>query len=71
MIPLVGAKHYPSSIAVLNETDSSFISEETAIPYSVMKEAGFDIKFATQNGKAPQCDKRMLEGITQKLLVSD
>ncbi|KAJ9148497.1 Class I glutamine amidotransferase-like protein [Pleurostoma richardsiae] len=41
---------------------------ETAGPYSAFKEAGFDVKFVTEQGKAPQCDRRMLEGITQKLL---
>ncbi|TAQ88715.1 hypothetical protein B7494_g2978 [Chlorociboria aeruginascens] len=41
---------------------------ETAIPYASFKKAGFEVDFATENGKAPQCDKRMLEGITQKLL---
>ena len=32
-------------------------------------EAGFEIEFATEDGKQPVCDKRMLEGWTQKLLV--
>ena len=42
---------------------------ETAVPFSAFKEAGFDIEFATENGSSPVCDKKMLEGITQKLLV--
>ncbi|PNP83743.1 hypothetical protein FNYG_02960 [Fusarium nygamai] len=41
---------------------------ETAVPYAAFKEAGFTILFATENGKAPQCDKRMIEGVTGKLL---
>ncbi|KAI0121685.1 class I glutamine amidotransferase-like protein [Xylariales sp. AK1849] len=41
---------------------------ETSVPYTRMKEAGFEIKFATENGVSPHCDKRMLEGVTQKLL---
>ncbi|KAI8624157.1 class I glutamine amidotransferase-like protein [Xylariaceae sp. FL1651] len=41
---------------------------ETAVPYTVLKTAGYEISFATENGKAPRCDKKMLEGITQKLL---
>ncbi|ORY60986.1 class I glutamine amidotransferase-like protein [Pseudomassariella vexata] len=41
---------------------------ETAVPYTAMKAAGFHVQFATENGKSPQCDKMMLEGVTQKLL---
>jgi putative intracellular protease/amidase len=43
---------------------------EVSVPYAAMKEAGFDIKFATEQGKPPVGDKLMLEGITQRLLVS-
>ena len=43
---------------------------ETAVPYAAFKKAGFEIQFVTENGKAPECDKKMLRGITQKLLVS-
>ncbi|KAH6682474.1 class I glutamine amidotransferase-like protein [Halenospora varia] len=41
---------------------------ETAVPYTAFKRAGFEVVFATENGKTPACDKKMLEGITQKLL---
>jgi len=41
---------------------------ETAVPYKAFKNAGFDVQFATENGTIPECDKKMLEGITQKLL---
>ncbi|PNY29549.1 Uncharacterized protein TCAP_00541 [Tolypocladium capitatum] len=41
---------------------------ETAVPYSAFKEAGFDVSFATEQGNRPQCDARMLQGITQRLL---
>ncbi|KAL3963385.1 hypothetical protein ACCO45_000389 [Purpureocillium lilacinum] len=41
---------------------------ETAVPYTAFKEAGFDVAFATESGKPPSCDSRMLEGITQKIL---
>jgi hypothetical protein len=27
------------------------------------------VQFATESGKVPECDKRMLQGVTQKLLV--
>lgn len=42
---------------------------ETAVPYTAFKAAGFDVHFATENGKKPECDKKMLTGITQKFLV--
>lgn len=34
------------------------------------RNAGFDVNFATEVGKAPECDAKMLRGITQTLLVS-
>ena len=43
---------------------------ETAVPFTVFKDAGYEISFATEKGQVPRCDKRMLEGWTQKLLVS-
>lgn len=36
----------------------------------MFKSTDYEIKFATETGKAPQCDKKMLEGFTQKLLVT-
>jgi len=39
------------------------------VPYTAFKEAGFDVAFATESGETPSCDSRMLEGITQKILV--
>ncbi|KAK7757507.1 hypothetical protein SLS62_000522 [Diatrype stigma] len=41
---------------------------ETAVPYTMFKGTNYEIKFATETGKAPRCDKKMLEGFTQKLL---
>ncbi|OCL06812.1 thiJ/pfpI-family protein-like protein [Glonium stellatum] len=41
---------------------------ETVVPYAVFKSAGFSISFATETGKTPECDKKMLTGWTQKLL---
>ncbi|KAI1338162.1 class I glutamine amidotransferase-like protein [Xylariaceae sp. FL0016] len=41
---------------------------ETVVPYSAFKKADYEIHFATENGKAPRCDKKMLEGMTQRLL---
>jgi len=41
---------------------------ETAVPFKVFKEAGCEIAFATENGKTPECDAKMLTGWTQKLL---
>jgi len=41
---------------------------ETAVPYAAFKKAGFEVQFATESGKTPECDKKLLEGLTQKLL---
>ncbi|KAH7136342.1 class I glutamine amidotransferase-like protein [Dactylonectria macrodidyma] len=41
---------------------------EATVPYVAFKDAGFDVKFATENGKAPECDKLLIEGLGQKLL---
>lgn len=41
--------------------------EETAVPFQAFVDAGFDVSFATEDGKSPECDKKMLEGVTQKL----
>jgi hypothetical protein len=46
------------------------MNPETAGPYTAFKKAGFDVKFATENGTPPHCDGKMLTGLTQKLLVS-
>ena len=43
---------------------------ETAVPFTVFREAGYEIAFATEKGEVPRCDKRMIEGWTQKILVS-
>lgn len=45
------------------------VSTETAVPYAAFKKAGFSVSFATEHGQSPACDKLMLEGLTQKLLV--
>ena len=42
---------------------------ETAVPYTQFKRAGFYVQFATENGKAPECDRKLYQGVTQKLLV--
>lgn len=44
---------------------------EVSIPYTVFRDAGFTVDFATEAGKTPQCDKRMLEGITGTLVGAD
>lgn len=46
-----------------------FFILETTLPYYAFKNAGFDVKFATEKGDAPECDPVMLRGITQRLLV--
>ena len=42
---------------------------ETAVPYAEFKKAGFEIDFVTEKGNMPECDSKMLTGMTQKLLV--
>ena len=42
---------------------------ETAIPYHEFKKAGYAVDFVTEMGNMPECDKKMLQGWTQKLLV--
>jgi hypothetical protein len=40
---------------------------EAAFPYAAFKEAGFIVRFATEPGKAPEYNKRIMEGVTGKL----
>ncbi|KAI0969017.1 class I glutamine amidotransferase-like protein [Xylaria arbuscula] len=54
--------------AVFIMADYGHDPTETAVPWAAFKAAGYEISFATENGKVPQCDKKMAEGITQKLL---
>ncbi|PHH58822.1 hypothetical protein CDD82_2704 [Ophiocordyceps australis] len=41
---------------------------ETAVPYATFKKAGFVTRFATEAGKQPRCDERLMEGPTQFFL---
>jgi len=41
---------------------------ETAVPFLSFQKAGFDVSIATEDGKSPECDAKMLTGLTQKLL---
>ncbi|EXJ92885.1 hypothetical protein A1O3_01439 [Capronia epimyces CBS 606.96] len=41
---------------------------ETAIPWQVFQNAGFEVSFATEKGASPQCDEKMLSGWTGTLL---
>jgi len=41
---------------------------ETAIPWQVFMDSGFDVAFATEQGKMPACDEKMLSGWTGALL---
>lgn len=58
-----------SKVKVENSCCSHYIPE-TAVPYAEFKKAGFEIDFITEKGNTPECDSKMLEGMTQKLLVS-
>lgn len=44
---------------------------EVAIPFSVFQNSGFDITFTTETGLSPQCDTKMLAGMTGTLLGAD
>lgn len=39
------------------------------MPYTEFKKARFEIDFVTEKGNMPECDAKMLTGMTQKLLV--
>lgn len=41
---------------------------ETAVPFTIFKDAGYAITFATEAASVPKCDAKMLEGITQVIL---
>ncbi|KAI1826386.1 class I glutamine amidotransferase-like protein [Xylaria intraflava] len=58
----------PTPKAIFLMADYGHDPTETAVPWSAFKTAGYEVSFATETGKTPRCDKKMLEGITQKLL---
>lgn len=55
--------------AVLLMADYGNDPTEVATPFTVFEQAGFEVSFATETGKVPECDERMLKGWTGKLLV--
>lgn len=61
------ASSKPSVIFLM--ADNGHDPTETALPWQAFEQAGYNIHFATENGKEPNCDERMLSGWTQKLLV--
>ena len=73
LIAMADYGHDPTGTSSLDASRTLAHAEqivETAVPYSAFKQAGFEVQFATENGKTPECDKKMLRGITQMLLVS-
>ncbi|OAQ71099.2 DJ-1/PfpI family protein [Pochonia chlamydosporia 170] len=48
--------------------ETSKSGTKTAVPFMAFKDAGFHVTVATENGKSPACDAKMLQGLTQKLL---
>lgn len=47
---------YRSTMSRLSEerlTDQEWVAAETAVPYHAFKNAGCDVKFATEQGKIP------------------
>jgi hypothetical protein len=70
LIPMADYGHDPTGECPHKRRPTKPIGDtETSVPYEAFKRAGFDVHFATENGKAPQCDQKMLKGLTQKLLV--
>ena len=58
---------FPGAISLTHPSPSI----ETAIPWSVFKASSFSITFATESGKPPQCDSRLLTGLSATLLGAD
>lgn len=48
--------------------DTGHDPTETAMPWKVFRDAKFEVRFATEKGKQPECDPKMLGGWTGKLL---
>ncbi|KAI1463579.1 class I glutamine amidotransferase-like protein [Daldinia caldariorum] len=66
-ITSAGTSFAPPKVLIMM-ADYGHDPTETAVPYTAFKNAGYDVKFATETGNHPRCDKKMLEGFTQKLL---
>jgi hypothetical protein len=58
-----------TSINAHNPFRITDINTETTTPYTAFKKAGFEVYFVTETGKTPQCDQKLIKGLTQKLLV--
>ncbi|KAH8696150.1 class I glutamine amidotransferase-like protein [Talaromyces proteolyticus] len=54
--------------ALIPMADYGHDPTETAVAYTVFKDAGFAVEFATEKGNSPRCDNRMIAGISGKLL---
>ena len=63
--------HDPTGNVAQRKADKkcSWINVETAVPYTEFRKAGFEVDFVTERGNMPDCDDKMLTGMTQKLLV--
>ena len=59
----------PTQLVVVTYMTFPTPKTETAVPYAAFRNAGFEVKFATELGQPPVCDKKMIEGLTGKLLV--
>ncbi|ETN46959.1 uncharacterized protein HMPREF1541_01149 [Cyphellophora europaea CBS 101466] len=57
-----------ASKAIFLMSDYGHDPTETAIPWRVFRDAGLTVSFATEAGKAPACDSKMLTGWTGTLL---
>ena len=57
--------------AVFLMADYGHDPTETAVPFTTFQSANYSITIATQDGKVPKCDERMLSGWTQTFLGAD
>ncbi|MCE9501074.1 MAG: type 1 glutamine amidotransferase domain-containing protein [Leptospira sp.] len=51
--------------------DNDFDTTEVSVPWKLLKEAGFKLVFATENGNVPKCDEKLLCGVIFGKLGAD
>jgi len=44
------------------------LGTETSVPYAYFRKAGFEVAFATENGRSPECDRLLYRGALSKLI---
>ena len=51
--------------------DTDFDPTETAVPWRLLRDAGHEVEFATENGRVPRCDPLLLTGVVFGKLGAD